>query len=205
MVQVGNEINAGMLWPDGSHLRLAQLPGCSSRGRGRATRPTPATKIVLHLAASETWPPWRLVHARRSDGVSFDVIGLSYYDYWHGRLDVLQTDLDGLARQVRQAGAGRGDRLPVDPNDRRPDASRRSTPPTELDPGYAATPAGQMANFRDVLSVVQAVPNGLGLGAFYWEPTWTVVSGNGGTRPTRASGDGWENQAMFNYSDMALP
>jgi hypothetical protein len=50
------------------------------------------------------------------------------------------------------------------------------------------------ANFRDVLSVVQAVPNGPGLGAFYWEPTWTVVPGNG-----------WENQALWNYPDTALP
>ena len=53
------------------------------------------------------------------------------------------------------------------------------TSSNELDPGYPATPAGQQANFRDVLSVVQAVPGGLGLGAFYWEPTWTVVTGNG--------------------------
>ena len=53
---------------------------------------------MLHLAASdslstlETWYTTAI-----NDGVSFDVIGLSYYDYWHGRLDVLQTDLDGLA------------------------------------------------------------------------------------------------------------
>jgi len=57
----------------------------------------------------------------------------------------------------------------------------------------------------DVLSVVRAVPNGLGLGAFYWEPTWTVVAGNGWDPTNPSSGDGWENQAMWNYSDAALP
>jgi arabinogalactan endo-1,4-beta-galactosidase len=56
-----------------------------------------------------------------------------------------------------------------------------------------------------VLSVVQAVPDGLGLGAFYWEPTWTVVAGNGWNPADPSSGDGWENQAMWNYSDTALP
>jgi arabinogalactan endo-1,4-beta-galactosidase len=76
---------------------------------------------------------------------------------------------------------------------------------TTLDPGYAATPAGQAANFRDVLSVVQAVPNGLGLGAFYWEPTWTAVPGNGWDPTDPSSGDGWENQAMFDFNDVALP
>jgi len=56
-----------------------------------------------------------------------------------------------------------------------------------------------------VLSVVQAVPGGRGLGAFYWEPTWTVVKGNGWDPANPSSGDGWENQAMWNYSDVALP
>jgi len=76
---------------------------------------------------------------------------------------------------------------------------------SELDPGYPATPARQAANFNDVLSVVRAVPNGLGPGAFYWEPTWTVVPGNGWNPADPSSGDGWENQAMWNYSDVALP
>lgn len=52
---------------------------------------------------------------------------------------------------------------------------------------------------------VQAVPNGLGLGAFYWEPTWTVVKGNGWDPTNPSSGDGWENQALWDYSDTAMP
>ena len=52
---------------------------------------------------------------------------------------------------------------------------------------------------------IWAVPNGLGLGAFYWEPTWTVVPGNGWDPANPSSGDGWENQAMWNYSNVALP
>ncbi len=71
--------------------------------------------------------------------------------------------------------------------------------------GYAATPAGQAANLRDVLNVVEAVPNGLGLGVFYWEPTWTAVTGNGWDPTNPSSGDGWENQALFDYSGRALP
>jgi arabinogalactan endo-1,4-beta-galactosidase len=52
---------------------------------------------------------------------------------------------------------------------------------------------------------VQAVPDGLGLGAFYWAPTWTVVAGNGWNPAAAAEGDGCENQAIWDYSDVALP
>ena len=204
MVQVGNEINAGMLWPDGSTSNWSQLAGLLKSGVNGVKAADSAAKIMLHLSSSddlatlETW----YTHAI-DDGVSFDVIGLSYYDYWHGRLDVLQTDLDGLAAKYGKQVAVAETAYPWTL------ASGDSIAPSfdsssELDPGYPASAYGQMANFRDVLSVVQAVPGGLGLGAFYWEPTWTVVAGNGWDPTNASSQDAWENQAMFDYSDKAL-
>ena len=77
--------------------------------------------------------------------------------------------------------------------------------PEQLVSGYPATPAGQAANFRDVLSIVRAVPGGLGLGAFYWDATWTAVAGNGWNPADPASGNSWENQAMFDFDDRPLP
>jgi arabinogalactan endo-1,4-beta-galactosidase len=52
----------------------------------------------------------------------------------------------------------------------------------QLVAGYAATPQGQAANFRDVLSIVRAVPNGRSLGAFYSDATWTAVKATAGIR-----------------------
>ncbi|MFI9529644.1 glycosyl hydrolase 53 family protein [Micromonospora rosaria] len=43
------------------------------------------------------------------------------------------------------------------------------------------------------------------LGVFYWEPTWTAVDGAGWDPADPTSGDGWENQALFDYSGRALP
>jgi arabinogalactan endo-1,4-beta-galactosidase len=43
------------------------------------------------------------------------------------------------------------------------------------------------------------------LGVVYWEPTWTAVTGAGWDPADPASGDGWENQALFDYSGHALP
>ncbi|WP_225827470.1 glycosyl hydrolase 53 family protein [Streptomyces naphthomycinicus] len=38
----------------------------------------------------------------------------------------------------------------------------------------------------------------------YWEATWTAVAGNGWDPADAASGNGWENQALFGYDDRAL-
>ena len=49
------------------------------------------------------------------------------------------------------------------------------------------------------------MPNGRGLGVFYWEPTWTAVPGAGWDPTNPNSGNGWENQALFDFNDRALP
>jgi arabinogalactan endo-1,4-beta-galactosidase len=206
MVQVGNEINGGMLWPDGSTSDWAQLAGLLKEGIAGVKAAYPAAKIVLHLAGSSSESALASWYSTaQADGVSFDIIGLSYYDYWDGRLDVLQSDLDGLASQFGKPVLVAETGYPWTLTSGDPSTALSFGTSSELDPGYPATPAGQAANFRDVLSVVQAVPGGRGLGAFYWEPTWTVVKGNGWDPANPSSGDGWENQAMWNYSDVALP
>lgn len=70
---------------------------------------------------------------------------------------------------------------------------------------YPASPAGQAANFRAVQDVVAAAPGGRGLGAVYWEPAWTSDPGNGWDPADPSSGNAWENQAMFDYNNRALP
>jgi len=204
MVQVGNEINAGMLWPDGSTSHWSQLAGLLKSGVNGVKAADPSARIMLHLAGSDNLATLETWYSNAiSGGVPFDVIGLSYYDYWHGRLDVLQTDLNGLAAKYGKPVAVAETAYPwtLTSGDSLTPSFDTSS---ELDPGYAASQYGQMSNFRDVLSVVQAVPNGLGLGAFYWEPTWTVVAGNGWDPTNASSQDAWENQAMFDYSDKAL-
>ena len=64
---------------------------------------------------------------------------------------------------------------------------------------------GQAAQLRDVMDVVRAVPDGRGLGVFYWDATWTAVPGNGWTSRDPAQGNAWENQALFDFRGRALP
>ncbi|WP_329164425.1 arabinogalactan endo-1,4-beta-galactosidase [Streptomyces sp. NBC_01717] len=205
MVQIGNEINAGMLWPEGSTDNWSQLAGLLTSGANAAKAVSSSTKVALHLAegGDNAGTRWWFDNAV-SYGVPFDVIALSYYGYWHGPLSDLQTNLDDAASRYGKPvlvaetayahTLANGDTL----------ANNIATP-DQLVTGYPATPAGQAANLRDVMNVVEAVPNGRGLGAVYWEPAWTAVSGSGWDPADPASGNAWENQALFDYNATLLP
>ncbi|MFD5518763.1 arabinogalactan endo-beta-1,4-galactanase [Streptomyces sp. NPDC127066] len=205
MVQIGNEINGGMLWSEGSTDNFAQLAGLLNSGYDAAKAVSSSTVVALHLAKGGdlTGTRWWFDTAL-ANGVKFDAIGLSYYGYWHGSLYDFQTTLDDAAsryaKPVFLAETAYPFRLDSD------DAlTNQIDTAAELVSGYAATTAGQSNWLRDVMNVVEAVPNGRGLGVFYWEATWTAVTGNGWDPADSTSGNGWENQALFGFDDKALP
>ncbi|WP_392669540.1 arabinogalactan endo-beta-1,4-galactanase [Streptomyces sp. LN785] len=205
MVQIGNEINAGMLWPEGSTDNWSQLAGLLTSGANAAKAVSSSTKVALHLAegGDNAGTRWWFDNAV-SYGVPFDVIALSYYGYWHGPLSGLQANLDDAASRYGKPvlvaetayahTLANGDVL-----------ENNIATSDQLVAGYPATPAGQAANLRDVMNVVEAVPNGRGLGAVYWEPAWTAVSGSGWDPTDPASGNAWENQALFDHNATLLP
>ncbi len=204
MVQVGNEINGGMLWSEGSTDNWSRLAGLINSGYDAVKAVNSSTVVALHLAkggdkAGTRW--W--FDSAVANGVKFDAIGLSYYGYWHGPLSDFQTTLDDAAsrygKPVFLAETAYPFRLDSD------DALTNQIDTTgELVPGYPATAAGQTKWMNDVTSIVEAVPGGRGLGVFYWEATWTAVTGNGWDPTDAGSGNGWENQALFGYDDKAL-
>ncbi|MFH8935884.1 glycosyl hydrolase 53 family protein [Streptomyces griseosporeus] len=205
MVQVGNEINGGMLWSEGSTDNWSQLAGLINSGYSAVKAVSSGTKVALHLAnaGDDGTVRWWFDNAR-TYGINYDVIGLSYYGYWHGSLAAAQATLDDTAarygKPVFIAETAYPFRLDSE------DALTNQIDTTgELVGGYPATTAGQLAWMNAVANIVEAVPNGRGLGVFYWEATWTAVSGNGWDPADATSGNGWENQALFGYDDRALP
>ena len=100
MVQVGNEINHGMIWPEGSMRHPDSLAALVYAGIRGIKAVDPGCPIMLHIALggqndeSHFWLDNML--QRR---VPFDVIGLSYYPRWHGSLADLRYNVDDLARQ----------------------------------------------------------------------------------------------------------
>ncbi|MFH8448143.1 arabinogalactan endo-beta-1,4-galactanase [Streptomyces fungicidicus] len=205
MVQVGNEINGGMLWNEGSSANWPQLAGLLNSGYDAVKAVSPSTVAALHLAEGGDLEGtrWWFDNAV-SHGVRFDAIGLSYYGYWHGTLHDFQTTLDDAAtrygKPVFVAETAYPFRL-----DSEDGLENIIDLDSELVPGYPASTAGQTRWMNDVASIVEAVPNGRGLGVFYWEATWTARTGNGWDPADPSSGNGWENQALFGYDDRALP
>ncbi|HZI33505.1 MAG TPA: glycosyl hydrolase 53 family protein, partial [Candidatus Binatia bacterium] len=165
MVQVGNEVTAGMLWPDGKlpdhwsnfadYLR-ASIKGVTA-GSGTDSPP----KIMIHIdkggnVARTKYFYDQLKHYR----VRYDVIGLSYYPWWQGSLEDLRENLNFTAKRYDK------DIIVVEtayhwrPN--------RETAGMRLP--FPETPAGQRDFLDEVTRVVMATPDGHGKGVFWWEP-----------------------------------
>ncbi|WP_367325196.1 glycosyl hydrolase 53 family protein [Streptomyces sp. HUAS ZL42] len=204
MVQVGNEINGGMLWNEGSTSNWSQLAGLLNSGYDAVKAVSSSTTVALHLAKGGDLSGTRWwFDSAVSNGVKFDAIGLSYYGYWHGSLYDFQTTLDDAAsrygKPVFVAETAYPFRLDSDDS-----LTNQIDTTGELVSGYPASAAGQLAWMNAVANIVEAVPNGRGLGVVYWEATWTAVTGNGWDPTDASSGNGWENQALFGYDDKAL-
>ena len=205
MVQIGNEINNGMLWPlgkIGSDDPQKGVGGFNSlalflRQASQAVRDTdPAIKIAIHLANGGDQGLYRwFFDAITKRGVDFDVIGFSFYPYWHGKVEDLQSNLNAAYRQfhkpvvVLETAYARTEE----------DADGYSNAfgkGMDLTGGYRATVQGQATELRDVMAAVATVPDHQGLGVFYWEPAWYYVK-NVGWRT--GSGNNWDNQTLFDF------
>ena len=219
MVQVGNEISTGILHDDGKvgdgnddFSNLAELLKYAIAGVRDSS--ASSTKIVLHLDQGGqnslyTWWFGNLLECEPN--LDFDVIGLSYYPMWHGTMEGLQYNLNYLSATydkevcivetayawTTEDGDGEGNVF---------------ISGDENIAGYPATVEGQFDFINDLESIILNVPNGKGLGFFYWEPEWVPVEG--GTYSTDAGvaykndtvkpSNTWDNMTLFDFNGNAL-
>lgn len=103
MVQIGNEINHGLLWPDGDFKNRDSLAALLKAGIEGVKQVDPNSLIMLHIALggqnreSREW-----LDAMLARGVRFDLIGQSYYPQWHGTLQELEANLNDLSQRYEQ-------------------------------------------------------------------------------------------------------
>lgn len=211
MVQIGNEINSGLLWPDGNSAANAapflQKAAAAVRAADpNASDPTNKINIMVHIAGNssgstgtftsdlDTW-------TSNTTAVDFDIIGISDYPYWHGTMVQNATILNTLAatynKPVVVAETAYAWTLAAgDETINNFDQTNAYTA------GYAPTPQGQAAAMRDVISNLANVPSNMGLGVFYWGADWLPGDETGWIAD---QGSGWENQALFDFTGHALP
>jgi arabinogalactan endo-1,4-beta-galactosidase len=202
-VQIGNEINNGMLWNDGkiyqnnqtNFMPLIQL----LKGGVEAVRSTSSTtKIIIHLASSNDHVQfYNFFLAILSAGVDLDIIAGSYYSYWNGSLDDVKHNFDQLSIQfekdillVETAQA-----FTLKPN---PNGINIYGPTQNLASTYPATIAGQSQLVYDTLTMMTDIAGGRGLGMVYWEPAWIPIEGI-------ANFTSWANQTFFTYEGQVIP
>jgi arabinogalactan endo-1,4-beta-galactosidase len=206
IVQLGNEITGGFLWDDGriggafdtpeQWTKIGQLLGAAVDGVDDAFVSTLRPRIMIHSDrgadnASCRWFFNNLV----AQGVDFDIIGLSYYPWWHGSLTDLETNLDDLAVTYGKDLVVVETAYPwtlgwFD------DTHNSVGQPDQLLPGFPDTAMGQRAFLDAIFTIVNDVPEDRGRGIVYWAPEWITSPG---------FGSGWENMALFDESGEVLP
>jgi len=103
MVQVGNEINHGMIWPDGGINNLDSLAQLIYAGINGVRAVSPSATIMLHIAlGGQNEESHFFLDNMIAREVPFDVIGLSYYPRWHGTLDDLRLNVNELAKHYNK-------------------------------------------------------------------------------------------------------
>jgi len=103
MVQVGNEINHGLVWPDGHISNPDNLAELLKAGISACREVDPTVKVMLHLALggqNEECVFWLDNMIARN--VEFDLIGLSYYPRWHCTLDDLDSNMRDLIQRYQK-------------------------------------------------------------------------------------------------------
>lgn len=114
-IQTGNEISYGMLWgPVGtpaSALKKCYINDETNwerfanllKAAGRACREEcPKAKIILHTErVAKPSIMMNFYNQMRAKQVDYDIIGLSYYPYYHGSLVTLTTALNSLSNSYQ--------------------------------------------------------------------------------------------------------
>jgi arabinogalactan endo-1,4-beta-galactosidase len=164
MVQIGNEIIHGMLWPDG-HLpenwdNFAGLIKAGIAGVEAGAADGPRPRIMIHIDRGGDKAATKYFFDKlNSYHVQFDVIGQSYYPWWHGNLNDLRENMIFMAQEYKK------DIYVVEAayNWRPAEYTKKPGP-------FAESPEGQKQFLEEVNRVVQETPGGLGKGVFWWEP-----------------------------------
>ncbi len=193
-IQLGNEINAGLLWPEGHISNIAQMKALLVRASAAVRIESAQTKIVIHFAGLEN-AQWFFSSLRDTD---YDLVALSYYPMWHGKsLTALEQTLTEVANLTKKPVFIAETSYPftLQWHDMTNNVIGQAS---QLIPDFPATPRGQHAFLQRIRDI--AVANSECVGFCYWGAEWVSYKGE-----NAVNGSTWENQALWSFARQALP
>ena len=198
MVQVGNEITGGMLWPDGkiSVGGWGNFTTLLKAGIQGVKDVDTTVKIMIHIDRGGDNNSCRWFYDNlKSNGVTFDIIGLSYYPWWHGSLTNAQNNLNDLATRYNKDIVIVETAYPWTTQYLNDGMNNVGFDPAKLPAGYPVNPQGQRDFLTYLIKLIKNTTSGRGIGFFYWEPAYISVP---------PVGSAWENYALFDFSGNAF-
>jgi arabinogalactan endo-1,4-beta-galactosidase len=220
MVQIGNEITGGTLWPDGQvkvplstvkvfdgvvqpikvptpyddmqqWSNLIRIIKADAAGVRSVTTPADHVQIIIHIDCGGDWPVTKwYVDHLTAAGVDFDILGQSYYPIYHGTIQNLRDNLRETINAYHK------DVMVVETA--YPARIRRLTPGQAKNMIWPMTPDGQRQFLAEVIQAVKQAPDGRGIGVMYWHPESTVTHGPT-TRPNN------DPNSLFDANGNSLP
>jgi arabinogalactan endo-1,4-beta-galactosidase len=153
-----------MMWPAGrlpqNWSQFADYTKAGIRGveAGRGDAPAPLIMIHIDRGGDQRRTKDFYDHCRDL-GIEYDVIGQSYYPWWHGPLEDLRANMKFMAEEYDK------DIIVVEAAYNWRESEYRDKPGP-----FPETPEGQREFLRQVDEIVRSTPNGRGVGIFWWEP-----------------------------------
>ncbi|MFC1568724.1 arabinogalactan endo-beta-1,4-galactanase [bacterium] len=210
MVQIGNEINCGLLFTN-APSGFPDLNACNGNWKNlggvinkaiQAVREVSEssdinTRIILHIAQPEN-VEWWFDNITTTGGVAdFDIVGFSYYGLWSN------VPLAQINTRIANFRGRYGKEVMIMETAyswtmENADSYGNIFGSAGLVQDYPATAEGQK-NY--LIDLTQEVIAGGGKGIFYWEPAWITSN----LKDPWGTGSSWENNSFFDFNGNALP
>ena len=222
-IQIGNEITNGFMWPHGKLLEK------EDKTQKRDNYDNFCTLIAKNIEAKNKIMPNSLtiIHLERSNdkhvyneffdeitshNIPFDIIGASYYPYWHGTFDEFFDNMTSLMKKYNKKvwvmefayAFTKDDYLKTNQN-------QLITRDNSLFFPYPLTIDGQQKCVSSFID--RAKKEHIGA-IFYWEPCWipnthtywaTIEGQKYIHEEGKSARNEWSNQCLFDYDGNALP
>jgi arabinogalactan endo-1,4-beta-galactosidase len=196
-IQIGNEINNGLLFPAGNRWsQPSNMLSILKRASAAVRAGSKDAKIIVHYAGLKDAD----LFFTQIDSIDYDVIGLSYYPIWHGKsLTLLGNTLNNVSSTFGKPVVIAETAYPFTLawNDYTNNVVGLDS--QLILPDYPATEDGQRLFLKSISSTVFNVPRSKGIGFCYWGAEQIAWRGK-----TATNGSSWENQALFNFDHRSV-